>query len=308
MEKLIPIKEVEEVLAKRQADLYDEIRPSSAVQFISIEEVDVDGRRYQMTRSAQRLFAQKLQVPLDYLSRCPQNLQEVNLNYWIRSLGETPLFVRFERDQVRAVFSTRYKPIDHVDIAGRLGEALSEDREVEFSLSDELMLIRAVNHGQTFKIDGSNGDEISPGIAIVNSETGWSAFCIEAFFLRLVCTNGMITETRFSNRIRHIKENVLAGFANSVSMVSLEAVVMRDNFRISRDQEAADPLASIFSFNRRFGLTKREGEKVVESWDGGKTMFSIINAYTSAANRPELLLEDVYRLQRIGGIILSLVK
>jgi len=56
----------------------------------------------------------------------------------------------------------------------------------------------------------------------------------EAFFLRLVCTNGMITETRFSN--------------------------------------------------------------------------SIINAYTSAANRPELLLEDVYRLQRIGGIILSMVK
>ena len=38
----------------------------------------------------------------------------------------------------------------------------------------------------------------------------------EAFFLRLVCTNGMITETRFSNRIRHIKENVLAGFANKV--------------------------------------------------------------------------------------------
>ncbi len=68
-----------------------------------------------------------------------------------------PLFIRFDEEKVRAVFSTRYRPIDHLDIAARMGEVFPEDREVEFSLSDELMLIRAIDHQRGFKIDGANG-------------------------------------------------------------------------------------------------------------------------------------------------------
>lgn len=308
MEKAMNIREVKDFLEERQTHLYDQVHPASSVNFQSFSEIVIAGHSYQMARSAQRLFAQKLKIPLDYLSRCPEPLQETNLNHWIRSFGDDPLFVRFDDEMVRAVFSTRYRPIDHRDIAARMVDAYLEDREVEFSLSDELMLIRAVNHNQSFKIDGSNGDVISPGIVIVNSETGWSAFCIEAFFLRLVCTNGMITETRFSNRIRHIKDNVLVEFTNSVAMVSLEAVVMRNQFQISRDQEAKDPMATFSSFNRRFGLTKKEGEAVAQAWDGGQTMFSIINAYTGAANSRDLPLEVSYKLQRVGGMILSMVK
>jgi len=249
-----------------------------------------------------------LVVPTDYLSRCPENLQEVNLNHWIRSLGKTPLFIRFDEDKVRAAFSTRYKPIDHKDIAARLGEVFPEDKEVEFSLSDELLLIRAIDHQRGFKTQGAKGDEISPGVSIVNSETGWSAFSIEAFFLRLVCTNGLITQTKVSNRIRHIRENALEEFSQSINLISLEAEQIQEKFRLSLDQRADNPLATISTFNRRFGLTKKEEELVTLAWDGGNTMFSIINAYTSAANGPGLPLEVSYKLQRVGGIILSLVK
>jgi len=58
----------------------------------------------------------------------------------------------------------------------------------------------------------------------------------------------------------------------------------------------------------RIDLIKKEEELVTLAWDGGNTMFSIINAYTGAANGPGLPLEVSYKLQRVGGIILSFVK
>jgi hypothetical protein len=299
---------IREILTERQSRLYDQVQPSSVVRFRSLEEVAIAGRHYGLTRSAKRLFAQKLQVPLEYLARCPEDLQADNLNYWIRSLEETPLFIRFDQDRVRAVFSTRYRPIDHLDIAGRMADIFPAEREMSFSLSEELFIIRALDPERTFKMIDVSEDVIRPGVAIVNSETGWSAFSIEAYFLRLVCTNGLIAKTKVSNRIRHIKEGALLEFSQSISLISAEAFALQDKFRISRDQEAADPVATLTAFNKRFGLTRLEAELAFQSWDGGRSMFSLINAYTSAANSPSLPLEVSYKLQRVGGMILGLVK
>jgi hypothetical protein len=169
----VTVQHLNQLLEERQAQLYDQVHPASHVHFESFTEVAIDGQAYQLTRSAQRLFAQKLKVPIEYLLRCPEDLQEVNLNYWVESLAETPLFVRFEREQVRAVFSLRYKPIDHVEIAERLKQSFPADKKVRFSLSDELLLIKLIDVLENFKNDQ---DEFSPGVAIVNSETGFSAF------------------------------------------------------------------------------------------------------------------------------------
>ncbi len=38
------------------------------------------------------------------------------------------------------------------------------------------------------------------------------------------------------------------------------------------------------------------------------TMFQVINAYTRAAQDKTLSSEEAYRLERIGGMILSMVK
>jgi hypothetical protein len=301
----VTVQRLTQLLEERQTHLYDQVHPASQVHFQSFSQVGIDGHSYQLTRSAQRLFAQKLRVPIEYLLRCPEDLQEVNLNYWVESLGETPLFVRFEEEQVRAVFSLRYKPIDHVEIAERLKQSFPGEKKVRFSLSDELLLIKLIDVLENFKTDQ---DEFSPGVAIVNSETGYSAFSIEGFFLRLVCTNGLIAETAVSNRTRHIKENALENFDQLVSTVYLEAGNLRDKLRISMDREVDNPAATFANFSKRFGLIRKEEEAVVQAWDGGRTMFSIINAYTSAANRPALPLEEVYRFQRIGGMILSMVK
>ncbi|MBN2034046.1 MAG: hypothetical protein JW836_12280 [Deltaproteobacteria bacterium] len=40
----------------------------------------------------------------------------------------------------------------------------------------------------------------------------------------------------------------------------------------------------------------------------GMTMFHVLSAYTRAAHDPVLSAEESYKLERIGGVILSMVK
>ena len=64
------------------------------------------------------------------------------------------------------------------------------------------------------------------------------------------------------------------------------------------------------SFNRQFLLTEKEQEAVDWGWgwEPGETMFHIINAYTRAAMFNGLPAASSYRLQSVGGQILSMVK
>ncbi|MFC1825524.1 hypothetical protein ACFL9T_22665 [Thermodesulfobacteriota bacterium] len=67
---------------------------------------------------------------------------------------------------------------------------------------------------------------------------------------------------------------------------------------------------TIGSFNRQFNITKKEAEVIEQAWqmESGYTMFEVINAYTRAAQDRTLTTEESYKLERVGGMILSLVK
>ena len=64
------------------------------------------------------------------------------------------------------------------------------------------------------------------------------------------------------------------------------------------------------TFNRQFALSKEE--KAAASWgrqrEGGDTMFHVVNAYTRGAQFEGLSATSGYRLQKVGGMILEMVK
>jgi hypothetical protein len=71
-----------------------------------------------------------------------------------------------------------------------------------------------------------------------------------------------------------------------------------------------NPLMTIESFNKQFQLGEKEREAVKLGWEQemGKTMFHVVNAYTRAAQFEGLPAEASYRLQKVGGAILGMVK
>jgi hypothetical protein len=81
------------------------------------------------------------------------------------------------------------------------------DTRVQCSLDNEFMSLSIPDSKETFQF---NGERMTPGISVSNSEVGLTSLSIAAFMLRLVCTNGMISKTEVSASYRHVSTKILS--------------------------------------------------------------------------------------------------
>jgi hypothetical protein len=261
--------------------------------------------------SAQRLLSNRLRVPYSYLSRCPSELQARNLNYWIeqeRKQRDT-FFCRFDGDQLRAVFTGRYVPTDNISALSKMLEyGFDPATEVQLTLDAEMMVLKVPDYDRTFRL--FDKDKIVPGISISNSEVGLIALSIEAFYYRLVCTNGMIAKTAVDARYKHISNRVMDEFPMILEQVVSQSQNGHARFMISAQTSVDNPESTIDSFTRQFQIGKEEAQIVKKAFylEEGATMFHIIQAFTRAAQDPSLSASDSYRLEKAGGAILNLVR
>ena len=134
----------------------------------------------------------------------------------------------FDGQDVRAIFTPRYKPVDNFEVMERLENlGYTPDTKVQCHLDTEFMSLSIPDGKQTFAV---NGDKITPGISIANSEVGLSSLKISAFFLRLVCTNGMVAKTEISAAYRHVSVKILDEFPNVMREVGSQLSRQRDKF------------------------------------------------------------------------------
>ena len=290
---------------------FDETIPVMDMEFDGLEKMWIAGKQVGVLPSAQRLFANRLRVPYSYLARCPKELQARNLNYWIEQEKERreTLFCRFDGNSLRAVFTDRYTAIDHMEILSRMVEyGFNPEVEVHYSLDQELLILKVPDFTRTFGF-GDN-DRIVPGISIANSEVGILAFSIEAYFYRLVCSNGLVSKTSVASKFKHVSRKALEEFPHILQQVVYESENSQSRFEISIQNRVDNPLGTIGTFNRQFNITKKEAEAIEQAWEveQGFTMFHVLNAYTRAAQDTSLTSEESYKLERVGGLILSLVK
>ena len=290
---------------------YDDIVPVQDMRFDSLERLDIAGQSFGVLPSAQRLLANRLRVPFSYLSRCPEDLQAENLNYWIaqEARNRETFFCRFAGSDVRAVFTERYTAIDHMEVLSRmLDYGFDPAGEVRFSLDREIMVLKVPEYDRQFQL--SERDGIVPGISIANSEVGILALSIEAFYYRLVCTNGLISKTAVDARYKHISRKVMEQFPDILRGVVDQSMHGRDRFRISAETPVPNPEQSIETFARQLQITQEETAIIKQTFylEQGCTMFHIINAFTRAAQDRSLSAADAYRLERAGGHLLGMVK
>jgi hypothetical protein len=292
---------------------FDETVSLNGIEFESLNEMWVSGVGVEVLPQAQRLLANRLRVPFTYLERCPAELQAENLNHWLkeeRKQRET-FFLRFTgQKDVRAVFTDRYTAIDNREILARMPElGFRPEQEVQFMLDDGMMVVKVPEYARSFEV--ALKDNVVPGVSIGNSEIGFLSFTIECFFLRLICTNGMVVPVSIGqSRFKHVSRRAFEALPETIRQVAESSNRQKTQMVISVNTPVSNPIQTIESFNKRFGLTQAEGEMVKASFaqEPGETMWNIIQAYTGSARAPELAVEASYRLERIGGQILALVK
>ncbi len=164
----------------------DQLVKSDDIVFVNLEQVVINGELHHVLPHAQRLISNRLGVPHQYLNRCPSSLQAKNLNHWLTQQDdEKELFIRFENDAVRAVFSKRYQTIDNTDVLNRLDQlGFGPETEVHAQIDPNFMSLSLPDESKSFMV--KRGDSITPGITILNSEIGLSSLKIEKFFLRII--------------------------------------------------------------------------------------------------------------------------
>jgi hypothetical protein len=316
MKDTVTLEKVITEVHNQSANYYDDTIPLHDMEFDSLTQMWVSGKQVEVAPSAQRLLSNRLRVPYSYLSRCPTELQARNLNYWIeqeRRIRDT-FFCRFDGNQLRAVFTDRYQPLDNMEILSQLIQnGFDPSTPVQYSMDEGMFVIKIPEYAKAFGVNAGYGklDEIVPGVSFANSEVGLLAFSIEAFFYRLVCTNGLIAKTSSTiSRFKHISNRGLENFPETLAGVIEDSIHKQEQFKLSRHSSVDDPVKSIEAFSRRFGLSQTETEVVRQSYylEPGATMFHVINAYTRAAQDRSLDTLQTYRLESTGGEILSMVR
>ena len=305
MMTLATVQERVENMSRNHVDLF--IKPKD-ISFKKLDIIRIGGDDHILRPVAQQSIANRLGIPLQYLRRCPEDIQALNMNHWIRRETHEELFFRFDGDAVRAVFTPRYIPTDNLEVLQKL-DTLNYDPEmrVQCSLDDEFISLSIPDGKQTFQI---NGERMTPGISVSNSEVGLAAFSIAAFMLRLICTNGMISKTEVSASYRHVSTKILSELPGVLSNVSREFGRQKEQVRLSLESKVNNIESTISSFNSQFQLNKPEKEAV--GWalplEYGLTMFHVVNTYTKAAQYRELPAESSHKLQKVGGMIMAMVQ
>jgi hypothetical protein len=107
-----------------------------------------------------------------------------------------------------------------------------------------------------------------------------------------------------------VSGKILNELPGVLSEVSGELGKKRDQFKLSIESKVEHPETTISSFNSQFQLTKDEKEAVEWAFplEFGNTMFHVVNVYTKAAQYKELSADSGYKLQKVGGTILEMVK
>lgn len=294
-----------EIMSRNHRDMNIKTRE---ISFDNLDTIKIGSESHSLKPIAQQSIVNRLGIPIQYLRKCPEDIQAINLNHWIKYEKNEDLFFRFDRNDVRAIFTPRYIPTDNMEVLRKL-ESLNYplDTRVQCNLDSEFMSLSIPDGRQTFNI---YKERITPGISVSNSEVGLASLSIAAFLLRLVCTNGMISKTEVSASYRHISTKILSTLPGVLNGISGELFGQKEQIKLSLESRVDNPESTIERFNSQFMLNKAEKEAV--TWaipmEYGFTMFSIINIYTKAAQYKALPAESSFRLEKVGGTILSMVK
>lgn len=294
--------DLEGVLARRSQDFTDEVVDVRDVRMCpDTGQLAVGLSRYPLQPHALTQLGTKLGIPAGYLQRCEPELRAQNVNRWLDDQN-APVLLRFDRMEVRAVLSTRYRPLDNHEVVNAMLGVLPEDSRLRFELTATRLEVQLIGN----ESDGSLRD----GLHLTNSEVGYASVSLSALIYRGICLNGLIMgHGRYTWSKRHIGATDLRDAFNEQVPHLIEASAeARGAFKGTTSVVVNDHEKAFERIVERYTLTKQQHNAISDAYEQepGVSLYHIINAVTRAGNHPELALEPRRQLQEVGGRMLSL--
>jgi len=293
-----------------------------------------------ISEHAHGLIADRLDIPRKYYRRLEvdyPDLLRTNVNELWESEPQRVL-VRSVAGQARAVLSDSYLPVDNLDVIDSLLPVFTElardaGRGLEVpsvTLSEHHMHI-ALNSPRMLA-DIREGDPVSAGVVISNSENGSGSLRAAQMLYRLVCLNGMIAGTVVKRHhvgakashtnapvsilrpdtLRATREAILLQMRDAVRDVfapeGFEALVSRMR-AAAEDAVWVEPARAVARVAQDYVLTEAERDVALAEFlrASDPTRYGLINAVTFAAHAtPQITGDRQAELSALAGKILDL--
>lgn len=308
MKPNIRLSELEQVLHHHEAGFSDRVVSSEEIRMEPEKgHLVVRGEAHPVQPHVLTHVAQKTRIPGNYLRRCPPSLRAENVNHWMEQMGSKDMLVRYDGPSVRAILSTRYRPVSNLDIVRNLRDHLPpwSDPTVVAEVTPTRMVAQVVleEHRRLMNV----GDEVFGGINLGNSEVGFASVDVTPFTHRLVCTNGMVVKASQAGYRRvHLKgttglsDELRVAFIHAIAGIPAALEAMR------KARELPLPPRALETLPTRHGLTQNEHEAVKIAWEEeqGDSLYALLNSITGAARSNLLPLESRLKLQTLAGDLL----
>lgn len=303
-------------------------RPNSSRQ----DEYDFDKRIYSQAPSV--VYG----LPGSYLEKLidgkdsDHSLAAMNFNHWVKCSNDKDVLLRFRKEKdakiVRAMKSATWNPIPYEDSVESFIAKFGEDKEVNFVLSEDRMIIDFVTkeiEPQVWKGASKIGDPIKWGVRFKDSDAGVGDMTLGPYTMRLLCLNGATSMTKgviisFSHTsketgvISEIMSQLRQGIeiVDSYSAKVVEQIEAASSIKLKINQEDQLPLSALTRLRKDFLVTGLEEKYIKEGWYAEQesipdnTLYRLSNALTRAGTHAEELDEDrKLKLQIIGGRVLE---
>jgi len=250
-------------------------------------------------------FCQKLDIPVRYFRRLPDEMKILVANHDLKRLKGTSFFVRGKGQWIRAFLSAEYVAYNNSEIA-QTAESLLRNGALDvksFVLEETHMFLKIISEDI---VDRESG--LKAGIMIGNSEVGAGSVSVEPFVFRKPCTNDLIVSREKSFRHAHIHltaHELTRRMAEAVSEGFRVASSVLDAFLKTREVKVVDPLEVIRKIAEERQFSQKITDEVVSSYmvEPESNWFGVINSFTNAAQK----LGPIQRIEmeRFAGTLLE---
>lgn len=238
---------------------------------------------------------------------------------------------------VRGLLSSRYRILDMHDMLEAVFPVIQKNgmQIVSSEITDRRLYIKALS--PKLMADVKKGDTVQHGLVISTSDVGAGSVRVEPLIYRLVCMNGMISESAMrkyhvgrnqaEDDVRELLSDKTREMTDAAFWASVQDIVLaslkRENFEKEVDKlriAANEPIKN-FDMPRVVELAMKatgvSGETKKNSIlaalasgneNAGLTKWGLINSFTRAAHAGDFTYEESIELERAAGQIVELPK
>ena len=317
------INELAQKITDQAEKKVDMVVDSRSMQLLPVEQDDVtttapvlmsidDSKQMEITSTAHRQLAARLQIPYAYYERVMNNnpvLLAENVNNWLGQTQNKRMIRTYQSDGstvwdlMRADLSNKYLTFDNEDVAEAVLPVMFDEKLeiISSNVTEKKLYIKAVTDKLTGEIE--KGDVVRGGVIVSNSEVGYGSVNVQAFIERLVCMNGMIAETSFRRRHIGASHDITDLLSRDTLNKTSEALVgqvqdvvrnvlsnegfnnVLGKLRETTETEIAKPIDAVEIIQKQFRFTEDEKDSVLNHLikGGDTTKWGLTNAVTRAS-------------------------